>query len=70
MSSVEKLRRILNNACGDDLERARAAFRGQAMAELHGQSGRTRGDILKEYEKEREEYLAAKQLLNTLLKRC
>lgn len=38
---------------GDDLYRARAAFRGMSatqMAEQHGQSGRTRQEILAEYE--------------------
>ena len=38
---------------GDDTARARAAFRGltpEQMQQQHGQSGRTRAEILREYE--------------------
>ncbi len=44
---------ILNQARGDDLARARIAFRGlteKEMQEKHGQSGRTRAEILAGYE--------------------
>ena len=43
----------LANAKGDDTARARAAFRGlsdEAMQEQHGMSGKTRAQILAEYE--------------------
>lgn len=43
----------LNQARGDDLVRARACFRGltpQQMEEPWGQSGRTRADVLRDYE--------------------
>lgn len=43
----------LGNMQGDDLYRARQAFRGmtpEQMQEQHGQSGLTRAEILAEYE--------------------
>lgn len=43
----------LENMRGDDIHRARAAFRSLTpaqMQEQHGQSGKTRAQILKEYE--------------------
>lgn len=43
----------LSNMMGDNTERARAAFRNltpEQMQEQHGQSGRTRAQILSEYE--------------------
>ena len=47
---------------GDDLERARAAFRSftpEQMQEQHGRSGRTRQQILDTYEEERKLAMAA-----------
>lgn len=52
-NELETLRRALGNYRGDDLYRARAAFRDmtpEKMAEEHGQSGRTRAEIIAEYE--------------------
>lgn len=43
----------LQNMKGDDTYRARAAFRGmnaEQMKQQHGQSGKTRAQILAEYE--------------------
>ena len=45
--------RALQNMRGDDTARARAAFRGLSFAgmqEQHGHSGKTRAEILAEYE--------------------
>jgi len=44
--------KALQSYMGDDAQRARAAFRGlttKQMAEQHGQSGKTRQQILDEY---------------------
>jgi hypothetical protein len=46
------------NAC-DNAARARLAFGKQNMNSQHGESGRTRGDILAGYEQEEQEALAA-----------
>lgn len=54
--------RALNNLCGDNLERAQHAFRGMTdaqMNEQHGFSGKTRAEILAEYEAYRAEVDAA-----------
>jgi hypothetical protein len=62
MTPKEYAIRLLENARGDDLERARWAFRGltpMQMAEQHGQSGKTRQEILGGYEAERVRYEAA-----------
>lgn len=48
--------KALRSSMGDDLERARAAFRGlsaEQMQREHGASGRTRFTILAEYEADR-----------------
>lgn len=53
---------------GDDLERARAAFRGLSpaqLAEQYGHSGKTRQEILYEYELDRAERMAALGWLET-----
>lgn len=45
--------RALENMRGDDLHRARLAFSGLSYAEMqeqHGMSGKTRAEILREYE--------------------
>lgn len=66
MTPEQKLIRIVEGAIGDDLERARAAFRQMSGAQLdqqYGQSGKTRREILKAYEDERALYLKAKALL-------
>ncbi len=66
MTPEQKLIRIVENARGDDLERARMAFGRMSAADLgkqHGESGHTRREILQEYERERELYLKARALL-------
>ena len=70
MKASDKLRQIVANARGDDLERARLSFGHMTKKELnneHGQSGRTCRTILTEYEAERADWLAAKLLLDKLL---
>jgi hypothetical protein len=47
----------LQNYMGDDLERAKAAWKGlnsNAMNELYGKSGKTRQQILDEYQEHRD----------------
>ena len=54
MSSRELVIQALEQYRGDNLHRARMAFRHCSPAELqmeYGQSGRTRAEILDEYEK-------------------
>lgn len=69
MTPQQKLRQIVENARGDNLERARLAFGGMTSAQLdeqHGQSGKTRRQILKGYEDERASYEAARALVESL----
>jgi hypothetical protein len=50
------IQRAIRSYSGDDLERARRAFRGlspEEMEELHGESGQTRRQILDGYIRER-----------------
>lgn len=71
MTPQEKLKRIIENAKGDDLERARRSFHGMSSRQLdeqHGQSGRTRRQILQEYEAERALYLQAAALVEPILR--
>lgn len=56
------IRRAIQNAKGDDLERAEDAFRGMSDDELdrqYGQSGQTRREILDGYREYRKEWAAA-----------
>lgn len=69
--AAEKLLRIVQNAGGDNLERANIAFRGlsrEQMQEDYGGSGQTRQTILDGYRCEREEWQAAKELLIKLFR--
>jgi hypothetical protein len=53
MSHKDLAIRALQAAKGDDLLRARHAFKGftpEQMEEQHGQSGKTRREILNEYQ--------------------
>jgi len=66
MNPKDKLLSIVNNAKGDNLERAEMAFRGlsdEQMKKQHGASGNSRQEILDGYKKEREEYNAARDFL-------
>ena len=70
MTPEQKLIRIVDGARGDDLERARRAYKGltpELMALEYGQSGKTCAEILKGYEDERQEWQAARDLLHSLL---
>lgn len=60
------LRSALENAMGDNLERAEIEFRGQDLTALHGNSGRTKGAILVEYRKDRAAKRAAMAELEAL----
>lgn len=60
--------RALENLRGDDLERARSAFRNctsAQMQEQYGQSGKTRAEILADYEADRAKINAAIDWLKT-----
>ena len=62
MTAKEKLIRIVEEAKGDNLERAEHAFRGLAgdqLNEEYGQSGRTKGEILDGYRRERADWKSA-----------
>ena len=66
MDAAEKLRRIVEDARGDDLERAERAFAGMSNKELnepHGASGKTHREILEGYRQERREWAAARALV-------
>jgi hypothetical protein len=68
--SREVVLMAMRAAKGDDLERARAAFRGKSAADMrkpYGQSGRTCEEILSGYTEAREEWEAAWRELNALL---
>lgn len=54
MTNKERVLRILESTRGDDLYRARAAFRGlsaEEMGKQYGQSGQTRAEIVAGYER-------------------
>ena len=55
----------------DNLYRARAAFKHMTpddMAQQHGHSGRTRADILRDYEEQEQAWLWALAYFNDLVK--
>ena len=58
--------RKMQAAKGDDLERAKTAFRGMPMDELYGQSGMTRQQLLDQWQAERDEWQAAMDWLKSL----
>lgn len=65
MTAKEKLIRIVQKAKGDDLERAERTFQGltgDQLNEEYGKSGRTKGEILEKYRKERREWEQAYEL--------
>ena len=69
LTASEKLRRIVDAARGDDLERATRAFAGMTSAALdepHGESGKTRREVLDGYRRERQEWNRAKLLAESL----
>ena len=66
MTPKEKLIRIVENAKGDDLERATRAFAGSKLDEEYGQSGKTRLQILQEYQQNRDEWGLAYKLAQSL----
>ena len=72
MDTKEKLKAIVANARGDDLERAMMVFGSMSSDELaseHGASGRTCRQVLEDCRQERREWQAAKDLLDSLLMR-
>ena len=56
MDPKERVLKILSDAKRDDLERAERAFAGCDLDVLHGESGRTRGNILEGYKRERHQW--------------
>lgn len=67
---IKYIRRVLENAKGDDLERATEAFRGYApyqMEQQHGHSGKTRQEILDGYRQDRELANRALEFFNALV---
>ncbi len=66
----EIIRRAMDNAKGDDLERARRAFGSMNATQLdapHGESGMTRREILDQYKKHRAEHNTAMEELKPFL---
>jgi hypothetical protein len=64
------LLRALSNFMGDDLERAKWAFHGctpEQMQELWGQSGKTRAEILAEYQSHSDSVNAAIEFVKVSL---
>lgn len=69
MTPEEKLILIVERARGDDLERAERAFQGlttEQLAEEYAASGRTKGEMLDIYRKERREWEQAYTLVKQL----
>ena len=69
-SASNRLRRAIARDKGDDLERARAAFRSlnsTQMQQQYGQSGKSCEEILAGYEQGRQEWQEASDLLALLL---
>ena len=61
------IHRAINNACGDDLERAQSAFRhrnSKQMLEQWGTSGKTCAQILEECQTDRQLWNQAKKLID------
>ncbi len=57
--------RCIEQARGDDLQRAKLSFRGLDMSGLHGQSGRTRQSILDGYIAHNDKCNAAIDFINS-----
>ena len=69
-SPADKLREIVDNAKGHDLECAESSFRRYSITEMfmeYGQSGQTRQEVLDGYRRSRREWQAARDLLEKLL---
>ena len=66
MTPKEFIRERLISTRGDDLERATFAFNGTNLDEPCGQSGRTRREILRDYQKDRDQFHAAIDWLDSL----
>ncbi len=67
MSEKDTIRQALEQFRGDDLYRAKAAFRGLSTAEMnkeYGQSGQTRAEIVRGYETHNAKVDAALTWLN------
>jgi hypothetical protein len=70
MTNREFVLGVLLATRGDDLERATAAFRGFSpfmMRQRHGESDKTRQEVLDEYRERRERYDAAIEWVRTLV---
>ena len=72
MNAKEKLLRIVENAKGDDLERAESFCKNctpEQMKYKFGNSGITNQEMLERYRKEREEWQEAYDLLKEMIKK-
>lgn len=70
MSPAQRIRQAMDRDKSDNLERAQHAFRGMSAEQLqeqHGQSGKTRGQILAEYERDRHEWQVASDMLDSMI---
>ena len=56
---IEYIKTALSISKGDNLERAQRSFKGLDLTKQHGQSGKTRGEILDEYKTHRQLYYNA-----------
>lgn len=69
MTNYDRVVRAMSYAKGDNLERAKIAFRGRTDAEMqkqYGQSGETCAHILAEYEQDRKDWQEAMDWLEKL----
>ena len=67
IQAIKDLRHYIAKAKGDDLERAELFFKGADLDRQHGDSGKTRRQVLQEYRNERARWQAANDLLEKLL---
>lgn len=69
MTVLERVRKIVHSAGGDNLERAEMAFRGYTDAQIdqeYGQSGTTCRKILDDYREDRRLWIEACQYVDAL----
>lgn len=70
MTPAERLRHAMDRDKGDNLERARAAFRAHTPEMLdreYGQSGKSCRQILAEYEDDRRAWQVASDMLDSMI---
>lgn len=69
MTAEQKLMQIVENARGDDLERAEMEFAGMSERQLEEKlgCGYTRGELIEAYRRSRSEWKAARNLVRELV---